>query len=112
MEKNWAEELPIAITVTNKEGKIIYMNNRSSEVFSKYGGKNLIGSQLDHCHNAHSQQIIAQIIANKETNAYTILKNGEKKLIYQCPWYDEGEYAGLVELSLVLPEELPHFVRS
>jgi hypothetical protein len=45
-------------------------------------------------------------------NAYTIEKNGKKKMIYQTPWYSNGKYSGLVEISLPLPEELPHFIRK
>ena len=41
-----------------------------------------------------------------------IEKNGVKKIIYQSPWYKEGEYAGFVELSLEIPLEMPHFIRS
>lgn len=111
MENNWPEELPIAITVTDKSGKIIEMNNKSAEVFAKYGGLNLIGQQLNDCHNPQSQGIIAHLANDKATNVYTIEKNGVKKLIYQCPWYNQGEYAGLVEISMVIPENLPHFIR-
>jgi hypothetical protein len=35
-----------------------------------------------------------------------------KKLIQQTPWHEKGEPAGLVEFSLVIPFDLPHFVRS
>ncbi len=28
------------------------------------------------------------------TNAYTIEKNGIKKLIHQTPWFENGEYTG------------------
>ena len=112
MKPDWSEELPVAITVSDKEGKILFMNNKSAEVFAKYGGKGLIGKQLNDCHKPSSQDIILGLMTNQETNAYTIEKNGIKKLIYQCPWYNEGEFAGLVELSLVLPDELPHFIRS
>jgi hypothetical protein len=35
-----------------------------------------------------------------------------KKLIFQCPWYDEGEYAGYMELSMVLPENIPNRIRK
>ena len=45
-------------------------------------------------------------------NAYTIEKGGVKKLIYQAPWFEDGEYRGLVEVTLVLPDVLPHFVRD
>jgi len=35
-----------------------------------------------------------------------------KKLIYQGPWFQDGKYGGLVELSLEIPMEMPHFVRQ
>jgi hypothetical protein len=44
----------------------------------------------------------------REKNVYTIEKNGVKKLIYQSPWYYNGEYAGFVELSLEIPFEMEH----
>ena len=44
--------------------------------------------------------------------ADTIEKDGVKKLVYQAPWYEDGEYRGLVEVTLVLPDALPHFVRD
>jgi DUF438 domain-containing protein len=111
MKVNWPQELPIAITVTDKDGKIVEMNNKSAEVFAKYGGPELIGQPLNDCHNPHSQAIIAHLTKDKATNVYTIEKNGMKKLIYQCPWFENGEFAGLVELSMVIPDNLPHFIR-
>ncbi len=35
-----------------------------------------------------------------------------KKMIFQTPWYKNGTYAGFMELSLEIPFEMPHFVRS
>ena len=35
-----------------------------------------------------------------------------KKLIFQCPWYDGEDYAGFMELSMVLPDEIPNRVRK
>lgn len=109
--ENWLKSLPVAITVTDKSGKIIEMNDKSAEVFSKSGGYELIGKELNNCHNPHSQKIIASLLSESKTNAYTIEKNGQKKLIFQSPWYENSEPAGLVEISIVLPEDLPHFVR-
>ena len=43
---------------------------------------------------------------------YTIEKGGRKKLICQMPWYERGAYAGLVEISIVLPDPLAHFKRD
>jgi hypothetical protein len=45
-------------------------------------------------------------------NVYTIQKGGVKKLIYQSPWFIGGNYAGFVELSLPIPEQMPHFNRD
>ena len=46
------------------------------------------------------------------TNSYTISKNGQKKMIFQSAWRDEhGAVAGLVEIAMVIPEEMPHFFR-
>ncbi len=51
-------------------------------------------------------------MAKQQANVYTIEKHGKKKLIYQTPWYRDGKYAGFIELSLVIPEEMPHFIRD
>ncbi len=37
--------------------------------------------------------------------------NGKKKLIHQAPWYMDGNYVGLVEIAIVLPENMQHFLR-
>ena len=49
---------------------------------------------------------------SRKPNVYTIEKAGVKKLIYQAPWYRGGEYAGVVELSVEIPFQMPHFVRD
>ena len=33
------------------------------------------------------------------------------KMIYQTAWKENGEVAGLVEISMVIPEDMPHYVR-
>ncbi len=46
-------------------------------------------------------------------NVYTIEKRGTRKLIYQTVWRrDGGAIGGLVEFSMELPDELPHYVRE
>ena len=41
-------------------------------------------------------------------------KKGKKKLIYQTPWYEDDKTvpAGLVEFSIILPENMPHYDRG
>ena len=51
------------------------------------------------------------MLATGESNAYTISKNGVRKMIYQTPWRRDGQIAGMVEISMVIPEEMPHYVR-
>ena len=36
-----------------------------------------------------------------------------KKLIYQTPWFKEdGAFGGLIEYSIEIPFDMPHFVRQ
>ena len=64
------------------------------------------------CHSPQSQAKIRELIATDGTNSYTIQKNGVKKMIYQTTWKRDGKVAGLVEISMVIPEEMPHYIRS
>ncbi len=109
---SWMENLPVAITVCDLNGKIIAMNTKSKKTFEKWGGEALIGNSLMPCHPEKAQQKIMEMMTEGKMNAYTIEKNGIKKLIYQCPWFQNGIQAGLVELSLEIPNEMPHFVRK
>lgn len=112
METEWHNELPFAITVCDKEGKVVYMNDKSIDTFSKYGGKKIIGNNLGDCHPEPAKSLLMEMLKNPVLNAYTIEKNGIKKLIYQTPWYKNGEYSGYIELSLVIPNEMKHFIRQ
>ena len=107
-----AKELPFAITVCDTQGIILFMNDRAIETFQKYGGADLVGQSLYDCHSPKSGEAIRKMIEEDSSNAYTIEKEGKKKLIYQSPWYKEGKVAGLIELSLVIPFEMENFVRS
>jgi hypothetical protein len=108
--KNWKDGVNFAITVCDADGKILEMNAKASATFAKSGGE--AGKSLLDCHPEPARTKLKKMLAAPFTNAYTIEKNGVKKLIYQTPWLQNGEPAGLVELSLELPEELPHFVRK
>lgn len=108
---NWSDGLNVAITVSDNEGKILYMNDKSAATFQKYGGAALVGSSLRNCHKPESWSHIMEMMAAGSTNVYTIEKEGIRKLIYQTPWYTDGKVSGLVEFSLVLPEQMPHFIR-
>ena len=110
MDLNWAEDMNCAVTVCDKQGIVVYMNKKSRETFNT-NGRDMMGQCMIPCHNPQSQAKIANMLATGESNSYTILKNGQKKLIYQTPWRVNGEVMGLVELSMVIPEDMPHFIR-
>ena len=108
-DTSWAEELNCAVTVCDSDGIILYMNKKSRETFSSHG--NLIGKNLFECHSEPSQAKIRHMLATGESNSYTISKGGLRKVIYQSPWRHNGIIAGMVEISMVIPEELPHYIR-
>jgi len=106
----WAEQMDCAVTVCDKDGIIIYMNEKSRKTFEKYG--NLIGKNLMDCHNPSSIAKIKELLATGGNNTYTIEKNGVKKIIYQTAWKENDIVSGLVEISIVLPEEVPNHIRK
>lgn len=104
------EELPIAITVSDRDGNILDMNTKSAQVNSH--GVKIIGNNLYDCHPPRAAAILRELYAEQKKNVYTIEKNGVKKLIYQVPWYENGEFGGLIELSMEIPFDMPHYVRT
>jgi len=111
-EHAWIKEFPGAITVCNADGIILEMNDKAARTFEKEGGANLVGKNMLDCHPEPSRSKAERLLAAHEKNVYTIEKNGIKKLIYQSPWYKDGKYSGFVEVSLEIPFELPHFIRT
>lgn len=111
-EHSWVDEFPNAIIVCDADGIIVEMNDRAARNYEKDGGRALIGKNVLDCHPEPARTKTQQLLETQQKNVYTIEKKGVKKLIYQSPWYREGKFAGLVELSLEIPAELPHFIRK
>ena len=109
---NWSKYFPAAITVTDEDGAIIELNDVSIENFQKDGGADLIGSSVFDCHPGQSLAKIKRLFDEKSANIYTITKNGKRKLIYQSPYFIDGEFSGMVEMSLPLPNDMPHYDRD
>lgn len=109
---DWAFRMNCAVTVADADCRIIYMNERSRQTFAARGGAALIGHNLMEYHNERSKAIIRRLLDEGGTNAYTIEKEGLRKMIFQSAWFDaDGRVGGLVELSMVIPAEMPHYVR-
>lgn len=106
----WAKEMNCAVTVCDAEGIIIYQNDKAVETYKKHG--NVIGKNLYECHSEKSKEIIRHLLATGGSNAYTIGKQGVHKVIYQTAWKKDGKVAGIVEISMITPADMPHYVRG
>ncbi len=108
----WFKHFPGAITVTDENAIIIAMNDAAAEAFKDDGGYDLIGQSVIDCHPPAAQKVVRQLYESGEPNVYTVTKHGKKKLVYQTPYFEDGKLAGVVELGLPLPEEMPEFNRD
>jgi transcriptional regulator with PAS, ATPase and Fis domain len=109
---SWFEGFPAAITVTGADGTILEMNARSRETFAKDGGGALVGRSVFDCHPEPARSRTRRLYEDRKPNHYTIRKDGRKKIVHQVPWYRDGVFAGVVEITIPLPDEQPHFDRD
>lgn len=107
MNNPFIEYQCVSITICDTEAIVVYQNDISKKTFGS-----VVGRSLFDCHPPKAAEKIRHLLANDGTNAYTISKKGLKKLIYQTTWKDESSHIqGLIEYSMVIPEEMPHYVR-
>jgi transcriptional regulator with PAS, ATPase and Fis domain len=111
-QHDWIKQFPAAVTVCDCKGIILEMNDKAAKTFESDGGYALMGKNLLDCHPEPARSKVERLLDACQKNVYTIEKNGIKKMIYQCPWFENGQYAGFVELSLEIPFDMEHFVRS
>jgi hypothetical protein len=109
---DWVTEFPAPVTVCDRDGVLLLMNRAAEEAFANHGGAGLVGRNLIDCHTEESKPKFRHLLQHGQSNTYTIEKNGRRKLIFQAPWSRDGLYQGLVEISIDLPDRLPHFVRD
>lgn len=108
----WVDGVKVAITVTCADGTITGMNPRSVETFAADGGAALVGRSVFDCHPEPARTKTLELYADRQPNSYTIRRHGQKKIIHQLPWFRDGEFAGFVEISIPIPDDLPHFDRD
>lgn len=109
---SWVNEFPGAITLSDANGIILEMNLKAAENYKDDGGEKLIGTNMLDCHPEPARTKVKELLERPRINVYTIEKGGVRKLICQTPWYESGKYQGFVELSLVIPDPIPHLVRD
>ncbi len=107
----WGDEVDAAVTVLDARGVITHMNRRSQEVYAAEGGAALVGKSAFDCHPEHAQRKLRAIFETRRPRHYTIRKRGQKKIIHQLPRLRDGVLVGVIEISVPIPDELPHFDR-
>jgi transcriptional regulator with PAS, ATPase and Fis domain len=109
---SWVKEFPAAITVSDPDGILLEMNDKAAKSMETDGGRALIGRNMLDCHPDPARGKLERLMEGRQKNVYTIEKNGIKKLIYQTPWFKDGQYAGFIEFAFEIPFEMPHFLRD
>lgn len=108
---NWTDGFLGAITVCDRDGIVVYMNDQSMKQFDKDGGESLVGKSLIDCHPETARTLLIKMLAEPFSNSYTIEKRGIRKMIHQTPWMENNEFKGVVEISFEIPMEMPHHKR-
>lgn len=107
--------LEAGITICDTNFKVVYMNDMAAAAFSPPGSADpgkFLGMDLRTCHKPSSNETMRRILETGKPNIYTVKKRGVKKLIFQAPWTDKEGPGGLVEISIRLPENMPHHDRD
>ena len=111
-ENTWIKELSAEVMICDKGGIILGMNLEAENLFADDGGSGLLGSNVLDCHPEPSRAKLAGMLERQGLNAYFSTEDGQKRFFFQAPWFRDGNYAGFVELSFEVPEEIPHFLRD
>lgn len=103
---DWVEHYPAAVSVCDTKGTIIAINKPAMVLFQKYGGATLVGTSLFDCHPKAANVIIRKMLKEQNSNTYITEKQGTRHLVHQTPWYHQGQFGGLTETIIPLPEQV------
>jgi PAS domain S-box-containing protein len=108
----WVQEFPAEVVVTDSAGTIVEMNHEAETLFALDGGGDLLGSNVLDCHPDPSRKKLETLMDRQVSNAYLNTESGETRFFFQAPWKKDGQYAGFVEISFVVPDDIPHFIQG
>ena len=107
----WLERMPCSVIVCDKKYTILYLNEKAAHDHAEDGGSALVGKDLMDCHPPEAQEKLREVMASGRPNVYTTERKGKRKLVYQCQWKKNGRVAGLVQLVIELPPNMPNHKR-
>ncbi|MGA2504497.1 MAG: diguanylate cyclase [Anaerolineales bacterium] len=108
----WVKGVPAEIMVCDSSGIILELNDHAEALFAGDGGKGLLGANVLDCHPDPAFTKLEGMLDDQSTNYYFNTENDEKRFFFQSPWYLEGLYSGYVEISFIVPENVPHFIKE
>jgi len=111
-EYSWVKDVPFEIVVCDEDGILVEMNADAVSLFAADGGRGLLGTNVLDCHPEPMRTRLKGMMQEQTSNAYFNTENGEKRFYYQSPWYEDGHYAGFIEISFAVLEEIPNFLRG
>jgi len=101
--ETWSKEVNFPVTICDKDGIIVAMNDRSIDLFSDDGGANLLGKSLLDCHPEPSKSKLLHMLKYQLSNTYIEDHNDHKRFVHETPWYVNGEYCGFIEILIDIP---------
>jgi hypothetical protein len=105
MAHDWVDGFPGSVVICDTQGIILEMNDKAIEDYHEAGGAELIGSYVQDCHPEAVRPAVDALFKSPQNSISIKEKNGTYKLIYEVPWYKNGEYRGFVCLNLQIPPE-------
>ena len=108
----WVKEFPAEVVVCDSAGIILDMNEEAESLFAEDGGRGLLTTNILDCHPEASRMKLEGMMEEQLSNAYYNTEGGVKRFFFQAPWFKDGKYAGFVEISFKVPDEIPHFLRG
>lgn len=104
--------LRATITVADEDGRIIFLNDLAIAHYADRGGRALIGTHLDDCHNPVSQKKIHRMYARyragdlSPTRYHEDQGDGIAHSIVVIPITVDGQFRGIAELMWTERQEL------
>jgi len=96
--------LRATVTVADEDGRIIFLNDLAIAHYADRGGRSLIGTHLNDCHNPTSQAEIEAMYARYRTGDFTptryhhVKEDGLDETIVLIPLVTDGRLRGVAEL--------------
>jgi PAS domain-containing protein len=96
--------LRAAVTISDQDFQISFMNDRAIVFYAKDGGAELIGKNLLDCHTAEQQAVLRQAYARYRAGDFTPTRyraqkeDGAPESIVHIPLMVEGQFRGVAEL--------------